>query len=63
MDRTTWVHAFITELQRLRPHLAPSFGSSKVARALAAQAYRPGNTAPEEAARTTHERLGPPPAK
>jgi hypothetical protein len=59
MDRTTWVHAFITELQRLRPHLKTGFGTSRIALAMAAQAYDPAAN-PVAAARAVHERMGPP---
>ena len=31
MDRATRVHAYVTELQRLRLHLRPGFGSSRLA--------------------------------
>ena len=61
MDRTTWVHAFIAELQRLRPHLRPKTGfASRYVRALAGQAYEP-TADPIAAARAAHERMGPPP--
>lgn len=30
MDKTDWMLAFQEELTRLRPHLAPSYGSSKL---------------------------------
>lgn len=60
MDRTTWVHAFITELQRLRPHLRPKSGfASRYVHTLAGQAYAPAED-PVAAARAAHERMGPP---
>jgi hypothetical protein len=60
MDRTTWVHAFITELQRLRPHLRPKNGfASRYVQTLAGQAYASAED-PVAAARAAHERMGPP---
>lgn len=62
MDRTEWILRFVDELQRLRPHLKPKHGTSRIALAQAAQAYSTGETDPEKAAREVHERMGPPPA-
>jgi hypothetical protein len=61
MSRDTWIARFADELQRLRPYLRPSFGHSRVVRAMAMQAYRQGDEAPEAAAKAVHERMGPPP--
>ena len=62
MDRTTWIHAFVTELTRLRPHLKPGYGgTSKLLQAMAAQAYDPVVN-PVTAAREAHARMAPPPA-
>ena len=58
MDRTTWVHTFITELERLRPHLRPRTGhASRYAHTLAGQAYDP-TVDPIAAARAAHARMG-----
>jgi len=46
--------AFIEELQKLRPHLQPDFGTSKVAQALAMTHYDP-RTDPKTAARAYHD--------
>lgn len=54
MDRPTWIAAFVAELIRLRPHLAPQHGiTSRVAQTLAAQAYSPAVN-PVTAAREAH---------
>jgi hypothetical protein len=39
MDRTAWINEFTDELHKLRPHLKPGFGTSKVSEAIALQAY------------------------
>jgi hypothetical protein len=62
MDRPTWIAAFVDELLRLRPHLAVSFGPSRVVLTMAAQAYDPAAN-PVTVARAVHERMGTPPAK
>jgi hypothetical protein len=61
MDRTTWIAAFVVELLRLRPHLRPKHGRSRLVDTLAAQAYDPAVN-PVTAAREAHERMAPPPA-
>ena len=61
MDRPTWIHAFVVELTRLRPHLKPQQGTSKLLQAMAAQAYSPAVN-PVTAAREAHARMAPPPA-
>ena len=63
MTRDEWLSRFADELQRLRPHLRPQFGVSKVVRNLAVQAYVSDDEDPEAAARATHARMPPPPAK
>jgi hypothetical protein len=35
MDRRDWISAFLDELIRLRPHLAPNWGASRIAHARA----------------------------
>jgi hypothetical protein len=59
MDRTEWILRFVDELQRLRPHLKPKYGASRIAHAHAAQAYVTGEPDPEKAAREAHQRMGP----
>jgi hypothetical protein len=59
MDRTEWVARFVDELQRLRPHLKPKYGTSKLLQAKAAVAYATGEPDPEKAARAEHARMGP----
>jgi len=63
MDRTEWILRFVEELQRLRSHLKPKYGSSRIAHAHATQAYATGEPDPEKAARAVHARMGTPPAK
>lgn len=58
MTRTDWILSFVEELIRLRPHLKPGYGSSRVAHTWAAQAYDPAVN-PITAARAVHERMGP----
>jgi len=53
MTRPAWIEAFIDELQKLRPHLQ-QYGTSKVAHALALNAYDP-KIDPKAAARKFHE--------
>jgi hypothetical protein len=57
MTRADWIAAFVTELERLRPHLRPQFGGSKILLAIANREYSP-DTDPVEAARRYHERAG-----
>jgi hypothetical protein len=59
MDRTEWTLRFVDELQRLRPHLKPKSGTSKLLHAKAALAYATGEPDPEKAARAEHARMGP----
>jgi hypothetical protein len=58
MTRDDWIAAFVAELQRLRPHLKPAFGSSKVVLTMAAQVYDPAAN-PVTVARAVNERMGP----
>ena len=57
MDRAAWIAAFVEELQRLRPHLKAGYGTSRVALAMAAQAYNPGKN-PVTEARAVNARMG-----
>ena len=59
MERAAWVQAFLAELLRLRPHLAPTYGTSKFLEALAATEYTAApETDPAMAAQRYHERAG-----
>jgi len=53
MTRSEWTAAFIEEIQKLRPHLQPEFGRSKVAQALGMNTYDP-KTDPKAAAQAYH---------
>ena len=65
MERDAWISVFIDELKKLRPHLAPGFSTSKIALAIATQAYAAdGKSAPKAAARRYHSQVaGRGPAK
>lgn len=60
MTRDEWIGRFVDALQELRPHLRTGFGSSRIAIALARQAYRPDDEDPEAAARAAHSTMPPP---
>ena len=60
MTRDDWIRRFVEALQQLRPHLVTGFGISRIALALAAQAYRRDDEDPEAAARRAHEAMPPP---
>jgi len=51
-----WLAAFEAELLKLRPHLAPAFGTSKLLHAMAVQAFAQGGPDPVKAARDFHQR-------
>ena len=58
MSRTEWINAFTDELQKLRPHLAPGFGTSRIVQDLASYTYANGGMRedPAAAARKYHDR-------
>lgn len=60
MTRDEWISAFLAELQRLRPHLVPQYGSSKLLTAIAAQEHAAhGEDEPVAAARAYDQRTKP----
>ncbi len=54
--KEVWLAAFEVELLKLRPHLAPEFGTSKLIHAMAVQAYAQGEPDPVKAAKDFHKR-------
>ena len=54
--KETWLAEFEAALLKLRPHLAPEYGSSKLLHALALQAYAQGEPDAAKAAGEFHKR-------